>query len=50
MNLISYSNDVVRKFPKSEKFTLVQEIKQSLYSGLRYLLYAIKVYNKFTFL
>ena len=46
MNLISYSNDIVRKFPKAEKFTLVQEIKQSLYTGLRYLLYAIKLFNK----
>lgn len=46
INLISYSNDLVRKFPKSEKFVLVQEIKQSLYSGLRFLMYAIKIFNK----
>ena len=42
MSLIAYSNDLVRKYPKSEKFALVQEIKQSLYRGLRYLMYAIK--------
>ncbi len=46
MELIYYTNDLVRKYPKSEKFALVQEIKQSLYSGLRYLMYAIKSFNK----
>lgn len=46
ISLIAYSNDLVRKYPKSEKFALVQEIKQSLYRGLRYLMYAIKVYSK----
>lgn len=45
MSLIAYSNDLVRKYPKSEKFALVQEIKKSLYNGLRFLMYAIKVYN-----
>lgn len=46
MDLIAYSNDLVRKYPKSEKFALVQEIKTSLYNGLRHLMYAIKLYNK----
>lgn len=46
MSLISYSNDLIRKFPKAEKFALVQEIKQSLYQGLRFLMYAIKIYQK----
>lgn len=46
LELIYYTNDLVRKYPKSERFTLVQEIKQALYSGLRYLMYAIKSYNK----
>lgn len=44
--LIAYTNDIVRKYPKSEKFALVQEIKQTLYQGLRSLIYAIKVYDK----
>lgn len=44
--LIAYTNDIVRKYPKSEKFALVQEIKQTLYQGLRSLLYAIKLYDK----
>lgn len=46
MDLIAYSNDLVRKFPKGEKFALVQEIKNSLYNGLRNLLFAIKLYTK----
>lgn len=46
MELIYYSNDLIRKYPKSENFTLVTEIKQSLYAGLRCLMYAIKSFNK----
>lgn len=46
LELIYYSNDIVRKYPKSENFTLVTEIKKSLYAGLRNLMYAIKSYNK----
>ena len=45
MDLIYYSNDIVRKYPKSERFALVEEIKKSLYSGLRLLIYAIKSYS-----
>ena len=44
--LIYYTNNIVRKYPKSEKFALVQEIKNSLYTGLRLLMYAIKIFNK----
>jgi hypothetical protein len=44
MDLIYYTNDLVRKYPKSERFTLVEEIKHSLYTGLRFLMYAIKTY------
>ena len=46
MELIEYTNNIVRKYPKSETFALVKEIKSTLYSGLRLLMYAIKVYNK----
>ena len=45
MNLIYYTNDIVKKYPKSETFALVKEIKNTLYNGLRLLLYAIKSYN-----
>ena len=46
LELIYYSNDLLRKFPKSENFSLVKEIKESLYSGLHSLMYAIKLYSK----
>lgn len=46
LELIYYSNDIVRKYPKSENFALVTEIKEDLYKGLRTLMYAIKTYNK----
>lgn len=46
LELIYYSNDIVRKYPKCENFTLVIEIKNALYSGLRALMYSIKSYNK----
>lgn len=46
LELIYYSNDIVRKYPKSENFSLVNEIKNSLYVGLRNLMYAIKNYHK----
>ena len=46
LELIYYTNDLIRKYPKSETFALVKEIKSTIYSGLRLLIYAIKVYNK----
>ena len=46
MELIDYTNNIVRKYPKSETFALVKEIKNTLYSGLRLLMYTIKVFNK----
>ena len=46
MELIDYTNNIVRKYPKSETFALVKEIKSTLYSGLRLLLYSIKSFNK----
>lgn len=46
LELIYYSNDIVKKYPKSETFCLVKEIKSSLYNGFRLLMYSIKTYNK----
>ena len=46
LDLIYYTNDLIRKYPKSEKFTLVQETKQTVYEGLRYILFAQKEFNK----
>ena len=46
LELIEYSNNILRKYPKKENFSLVQEIKTSTYTGLRNIMYAIKSYNK----
>lgn len=47
MELVLYTNSIVKKYPKAETFALVKEIKSAAYSGLKLLLYAIKSYNKF---
>ena len=46
MELIEYTNNILRKYPKSETFALVKECKSTLYAGLRLLIYAIKAYQK----
>jgi len=46
MELIYYSNNILKKYPKTEKFALAQEIKQTLYAGLRSLVFATKSYYK----
>ena len=46
LDLIYYTNDLVRKYPKSERFVLVEEIKSTLYIGLKCLVYGLKVYQK----
>ncbi len=45
MDLIYYTNDIILKYPKSEKFGLALETKTSLYKGQRHLVYAQKPYN-----
>ena len=46
LDLIYYTNDLCKKYPKSEKPALAAETKNSLYSGLKNLMYAYKEYNK----
>ncbi len=46
LDLIYYTNNLCIKYPKSEKLALVSETKQSMYVGLRHLMYAFKEYNK----
>ena len=45
MELIYYTNDIVRKYPKKEQFALVTEIKNSMYMGFKQIMHAIKVYS-----
>lgn len=46
MELIYYTYDILNKYPKSEKFALVSEIKRNINEGLRSLIFAIKSYSK----
>lgn len=46
LDLVYYTNTLCIKYPKSEKLALASETKQSLYGGLRELIYALKEYNK----
>ena len=46
LKLIYFTNDILQKYPKSEKFALVKEIKNTLYNGLCSLMYAIKTNNE----
>ena len=46
LELIYYSNNIVRKYPKNENFALVNEIKNTLYAGLKNLMYSIKSFRK----
>ena len=47
LELIYYTNDLVKKYPKSETFALVKEIKSALYGGFNQLMHAVKVYKSF---
>lgn len=40
--LIFYSKNLIQKFPKCERFDLCTDIKQNLYTNLRYIIYAWK--------
>ena len=46
LEFIYYTTYLVMKYPKSERFTLAQETKQTLYEGLRYILFAQKEFSK----
>lgn len=45
MDLIEYTYDMIRKYPKSEKFALAASIKESMFNSLRLILRANKVYG-----
>lgn len=47
LDLIYYTNDLVKKYPKSEKFAIVTEIKSALYIGVKDLVYAQKEFKSF---
>ena len=43
-NLIYYSKNLLKKYPKSERFDLCNDIKNILYENLKYIVYAWKAY------
>ena len=45
-NLIFYSLNLLKKFPKSERFDLCNDIKNTLYTILKLLIYAWKEFKK----
>lgn len=45
INLISYSKNLIRKYPKSERYDLCEDIKKKEYEILSSILYAWKEYD-----
>lgn len=45
VDLIEYTYNLLRKFPKSEKYALAADIKSSMFNALKLILRANKVYN-----
>lgn len=43
--LFYYTYDLLKKYPKSETFTLAAEIKNNLFKGHKLLMYAMKIYS-----
>ena len=46
VELIYYTLTILLKYPKSERFSLAQDIKNVTYDGLRKIIYAQKEYDK----
>ena len=46
MELLYYSNDIVKKYPKSETFAMATEIKNIVNAGLKDIMFAIKSFRK----
>ena len=47
-DLIQYVYQLLKKYPKSEKYALVSEIRNSMFDTLKYIIYANKISNKMT--
>ena len=46
VELINYTNSILLKYPKSERFSLASDIKKYTYSGLEYIIRTYKSYRK----
>ena len=46
LELIYYTENILKKCPKSERFSLVNHIKNNTYEGLKYIILSYKDYSK----
>lgn len=46
IDIVEYGYNLLRKYPKSEKYALTSEIRKSMFETLRLILYANKIANK----
>lgn len=46
LDLLSYTEMILKKFPKSERFALASQIKLTTYEGMEQIIYAFKFYDK----
>jgi len=46
LEMIYYTENIVKKYPKSERLSLVSNIKDNTYSGMKKIILAQKEYNK----
>lgn len=46
MDLIYYTHFILGKYPKAERFSLVQDIKKNTYAGMEIIIHANKTFNK----
>ena len=46
LDLLSYTEMILKKFPKSERFALASEIKLVTYAGMEQIIYAFKFYDR----
>ena len=47
VDLIDYGYNLLIKYPKIEKYALTTQIRNSMYTSLKYILYANKITNKY---
>ena len=47
VDMIEYGYKLLIKYPKYEKYAIVNEIRINMYTSLKYILYANKIVNKY---
>ena len=46
IELICYTNIIIKKYPKSERYALANDVKNTTHAGMEYIIQAHKVYDK----